>query len=296
MLEFRKITMADRELMTKLFAVNDFRSAEYSFANAFNWSEIFHIEVAFVDNFMLIRAGAERKSYLYPVGFGDLKTAVQWLKTDAAVLQQPFVMHAILPESKLILEQLFPNEFQFTANRDVLDYVYHVEDLINLTGKKYQPKRNHISRFKKNYDWIYEDITTDNLLECIAMNEEWCRVYGCLENYSLRSETCVARCALTHFFDENLLGGLLRVDGQIAAYTVGERINSDTLIVHIEKAFSEKYLGVYQVINQEFVRRHAVGLRYVNREDDAGNEGLRKAKLSYHPAFLLEKYLATSIV
>ena len=295
MLNFHKISMSDRDSMTKLLAVNDFRSAEYSFANAFNWSEIFHVEVAFVENFMLMRVGTDKKSYLYPVGSGDLKTAVQWLKDDAALLQQPFVMHGVLPESKILLEQTFPDEFEFTSNRNIFDYLYRSEDLIHLTGKKYQPKRNHISRFKKTFDWTYETISPDNIQECIDMNEEWCRVYGCIENYSLRSETCVARRALCHFFDENLLGGLLRVDGQIAAYTVGERINSDTLIVHIEKAFSEKYLGVYQVINQEFVQRHAKNLLYVNREDDAGNEGLRKAKLSYHPAFLLEKYIAKAI-
>ncbi|MDR1681121.1 MAG: phosphatidylglycerol lysyltransferase domain-containing protein [Prevotellaceae bacterium] len=292
MMNFRKITLDDRDAVNRCLALSDFRAAEYSFANAFNWSLAFGIEIAFADGFLLQRSGDNPKYYMYPPGAGDIKKVIQAIFDDAAEGGYTAVIRAILPEQKALLEALFPGRFRFTPQRQSFDYIYHSDDLIRLAGRKYQAKRNHAARFKKTFAWTYEPITGDNLAECVAMNQEWCRVYGCHDNLSLRAETCAVRRALLYFSEERQLGGLLRVDGRVAAYTVGEQLNSDTLIVHIEKAFSELFPGAYQVINQEFVRRHAGSLPYVNREDDTGDAGLRKAKLSYHPAFLLEKYIA----
>jgi hypothetical protein len=291
MIDFRPVTIADRDEVNKRLALSDFRAAEYSFANLFNWSGIFHTEIAFWDNLLLFRSGIDRSHYFYPAGTGPVQAAVQWMMDDAAAQHKPFTLRSVQEAGKQQLEQLFPGRFTYTAVRDLFDYVYLAEDLLHLSGKKLQPKRNHISRFKKTFDWQYEDLTEANLAECKAMNEEWCRLYGCLDNASLKMEGCAVCRALNHFTEEGLLGGALRVDGKIIAFTAGEQVNADTLLVHIEKAFGEAYPGAYQVINQEFVRRHAAHLRYVNREDDAGDEGLRKAKLSYRPAFLLEKYI-----
>jgi hypothetical protein len=292
MLNFHKITLSDRSEMMPLFALSDFRAAEYSFANCFNWSRAYGIEIAFHDRFLLVRSGENPLYYTFPVGAGDLKAIFEEIRNDAVATQRPVVFRAILPEQKEQLEQLFPGAFRFTPQRNSFDYVYRSDDLIRLAGKKYQSKRNFISRFKKNNDWRYEPVTSANLPECVAMNDAWCRLYGCNDNQSLKAETCAVHRALLHFADEQLEGGLLRVDGEVVAYTVGEPLNSDTFIVHIEKAFSERFPGAYQVINHEFLQQQAARFPYVNREDDAGDAGLRKAKLSYHPAFLLEKYIA----
>ncbi|MDR2362554.1 MAG: phosphatidylglycerol lysyltransferase domain-containing protein [Prevotellaceae bacterium] len=292
MLSFHKISIDDRDEINRRLALSDFRAAEYSFANSFNWGLAFGIEIAYFDRLLLLRSGDNPKYYLYPSGAGDVETAIQAILDDAAEGGYTACIRAILPEQKAEMEQRFPYRFRFTPQRHSFDYIYHSEDLIRLAGKKYQAKRNHAARFRKTFDWLYEPITGANLSECVAMNKEWCRLYGCNDNLSLKAETCAVQRALLYFFEEELLGGLLRVDGRVIAYTVGERLNSDTLIVHIEKAFSESFPGAYQVINQEFVQRHAAGLPYVNREDDTGDAGLRKAKLSYHPVFLLEKYLA----
>ncbi len=292
MINFRQITMADRACVNQFLSASNFRSAEYSFANIYNWTKAYAIEIAFFEGFLLFRSGKGEKNYVYPAGSGNLAPALQALIDEAAEAGRPFVLRAVQPEGKQLMEQLFPGRFKYTLMRDTFDYIYLSDDLINLTGKKFQPKRNHIARFKKGFNWQYEDITAANLPECEAMNEEWCRIYGCNDNASLAAEACAVRCALHHFNDEALVGGLLRVDGKVIAYTVGEQLNTDTLIVHVEKAFSEVYQGAYQLINQEFVKRHAANLKYVNREDDAGDEGLRKAKLSYQPIFLIEKYMA----
>ncbi|MDR2359427.1 MAG: phosphatidylglycerol lysyltransferase domain-containing protein [Prevotellaceae bacterium] len=295
MINFQAITFADREKTNEILKLSGFRAAEYSFANIFNWSKTFNSEITFFEDFLLCRSGMEKKSYLYPAGAGNLKAAITAMMDDAVLLGQPFVLRAIQAEGKQLLEQLFPGRFHFTLLRNTFDYVYHSEDLINLSGKKYQPKRNLISRFNKNFEWHYETITTGNLQECVQMNDEWCRMYACHENSSLQAETCAVRRALNYFSDEMLVGGLLRVGGKVIAYTVGEQINSDTFIVHIEKAFGEEFPGAYQLINREFAGRHAARLTYINREDDTGDEGLRKAKLSYRPVFMIEKYSAELI-
>ena len=126
------------------------------------------------------------------------------------------------------------------------------------------------------------------------MNLKWCALYGCSDDEGLKKERCAVENAFAHFEAEGLLGGLLREEtgGPVIAYTMGRPLNSDTFIVHIEKAFHD-IQGAYPLINQQFVEHNCQGFTYVNREDDTGAEGLRKAKLSYRPAILLDKYYAT---
>lgn len=123
------------------------------------------------------------------------------------------------------------------------------------------------------------------------MTDEWCALNGCIHDESMQMEACAVRKALEDFIPLKLRGGMLRAGGRLVAYTLGERINSDTFIVHVEKAFSD-VTGAYPMISRTFLEHEAAGLQYVNREDDAGDEGLRKAKLSWNPAYMLEKYLA----
>ena len=141
-------------------------------------------------------------------------------------------------------------------------------------------------------DFLTENITADNIAECLKMNDEWCVKMGCRHNAALSEEKCAVHRTFYHFQGLELEGLLLRAEGRIVAFTVGEPLNSDTYIVHIEKSFPE-YKGSYQAINQlfaEYVQERHPDLIYINREDDAGDEGLRKAKLSYQPVSMVEKY------
>ncbi|MDR3236752.1 MAG: phosphatidylglycerol lysyltransferase domain-containing protein [Prevotellaceae bacterium] len=293
MIDFRLLTLDDQPQVKPLLQAAAERGAEYSFANSLVWGSFYNQQIAFVDGFLVVKAGIDAPHYNFPCGTGDVKAVVQRLADDAAAHGLPFRMRALSEATKLRLEALFPGRFAYAAVRDWADYVYLVGDLTALAGRKYQPKRNLIARFGSEYEneWTYEDVDDRNIDECIAMNEEWCRLNGCLENGSLRTETEAVAAMLAHFRRLDLRGGLLRVAGRVVAYTVGEPLTDDTFIVHIEKAFTE-YRGAYQMINRQFLMHHAGGFRYVNREDDSGDEGLRKAKLSYHPAFLHEKYTA----
>ena len=176
-------------------------------------------------------------------------------------------------------------------DRDIADYIYETQALIELKGRKYHGKKNHINKFSKMYDWSYEAITPENTQECLDMLKKWKAQNCATEDLEKHAEICVSEASLREREFLGLTGGLLRVDGQVVAFTVGEQIHPDTFCVHIEKAFAD-IKGAYSMINQQFLIHEAADCKYVNREDDVGDPGLRKAKLSYHPAFLEEKGVA----
>lgn len=192
-------------------------------------------------------------------------------------------------EDKELLEKLYPGKFEIKLNRDAFDYVYSSEKLINLSGKKLQPKRNHISYFKKNFNWSYEKITKETIHECLSMSEKWLSENLHKSAEDLEKELKIIRCAFENYDMLGYVGGLIRVDGEVIAYTMGEQLTENTFCVHIEKAFSS-IRGAYPMINQQFVQNELSGYKFINREDDVGAENLRKAKLSYAPEILYEKY------
>ena len=290
MINFKPLTIEDASWAVPLLWEAGERGAEYSFANALIWGSFYKVECAKIDNFLLSRSSSSA-NYMYPRGKGDLRFAIDCITQDAAERGAPLVLRGLSKTAKDELERLFPGKFNYTSLRDIADYIYLVKDLSELSGRKFQPKRNLVSRFMKNYNWSYEAITAGNIAECAAMSLEWCRINCCYENCSMEMEGSAAIQMLNCFFDLHLQGGVLRVDGKVIAFTIGEPLNKDTFIVHTEKAFTD-YQGAYQVINQQFIRTNAMDFVYVNREDDAGDLGLRKAKESYQPAFLQEKFLA----
>ena len=184
-------------------------------------------------------------------------------------------------------------------DRDGYDYLYEVERLAELGGKKLHAKRNHINRFvENNPTWAYEEITPATLPECLEMDKEWYRRSlqreGDAEERDLGDEGIALRTAMEHYEELGLEGGLIRVYGEVVAFTIGDRLSADTYDVHFEKAYGELQ-GAYAMINREFARwvraRHPE-IRYLNREDDMGVEGLRKAKQSYYPDLMVEKHTA----
>lgn len=181
------------------------------------------------------------------------------------------------------------HKFAIEYNRDLADYVYETEKLASLAGKKLHAKRNHINKFKNLYpDWSYETLTDDNVEDCFQMALKWRNKNGCEDDPEKNAEMCVTLNSLRLYKELGLRGGVLKAGGQIVAFTVGEPVSDDTFVVHIEKAFAEVD-GAYPMINQQFVQHECMEYEYVNREEDTGAEGLRRAKLSYRPVFLEEK-------
>lgn len=292
MLKFRELQIEDKQLADKILYPLNYRLCEFCFGDLFLWRKIYNTEVAFENDFMFVRYMSDNKRYyLFPAGSGDIKSALQELYRQAVDEGDEFRLACVTPEMKEEIEEYFPGKFEYTPVRNSFDYIYNASDLITLAGRKLHSKRNHISRFERLGNWKYEDITKDNISLCEEMSNEWCKINGCRNNNSLFTESCAVKQAFKHFFDLELSGGVLYLEGRIVAFSMGQKLCNDTYIVHIEKAFSDVE-GAYTMINREFAAHNCKDFVYINREDDAGDEGLRKAKLSYHPAILLEKNFA----
>lgn len=227
-----------------------------------------------------------------PVGTGDLKAVLWELIEDARKENQHFCMLGVCSNMRADLEAILPEQFTFTEDRDYADYIYLRSDLSTLKGKKFQAKRNHINRFRNTYpDYEYTPITPDRIQECLDLEAEWCKVNNCDQQEGTGNERRALIYALHNFEALGLTGGILHVNGKIVAFTFGMPINHETFGVHVEKA-DTSIEGAYAMINYEFANRIPEQYIYINREEDLGLEGLRKAKLSYQPVTILEKYMA----
>lgn len=293
MIDFKEIELKDKEWVDECLKQVKFQGCEYSFTSNYIWRSIYHPKIAKVEGMYCLRSEYQgRYSYCYPAGQGDRKKVITLLLEDAKELGISFRMHGITEDLIEQLEEWFPGLFQFETNRDDSDYIYTVEKLSTLAGKKLHGKRNHINRFKDTDDWEYYDVTSENVQECIEMNREWLARYVTEEDKGLQDEAKAVSEILEHFDELKVKGGILKREGKVVAYTIGEPMNDDTYVIHIEKAFYEVQ-GAYPMINQQFVLCNCQDYKYVNREEDTGDEGLRKAKLSYYPDILLDKYVAT---
>lgn len=292
-LTFHPISLEDRDWMTQKLQEDDLGACEYTFANNFIWSEVYEVEVGQAYDCGMIRY-RERGNfeYSFPFGNGDKKKAIELLRGICTAHQHKLCLYPIVEEERKQLIQWFPGEFEIDADRSDFDYVYTVEKLSTLRGKKLHGKRNHIARFMDDADWSYEALTTDNMNECREMAKLWIGQREEKWNDEMEQEMRVLEKAFTYYKELGLFGGVLRKKGSIVAFTIGERLNSNTMVVHFEKAFPELQ-GAYPMINQQFVLHEGQNFTYVNREEDTGDLGLRKAKLSYYPDILLKKYYAT---
>ena len=293
MIPFQDITLADKDTITSFTMKSNRRNCDLSFSNLCSWRFLYNTQFAVVDNFLVFKFWAgEQLAYMMPVGTGDLKAALKELIEDAGKENQSFCMLGVCANMRAELETILPEQFTFTEDRDYADYIYLRSDLSTLKGKKFQAKRNHINRFRNTYpDYEYAPITPDRIQECLDLEAEWCKVNNCAQQEGTGNERRALVYALHNFEVLGLTGGILRVNGKIVAFTFGMPINHETFGVHVEKA-DTTIDGAYAMINYEFANRIPEQYIYINREEDLGIEGLRKAKLSYQPVTILEKYMA----
>ena len=301
MIEFRAPTPTDKAWAGPLLEQCGSRGCGYDFPNIYIWQKAYGTAIAQVEGMLAIRmAGPEGPTYMLPVGPGDLTAALRALEADAAAFGEPLCLVGIDPAQRELLEGIYPGRLTFEPQRDSWDYLYDIDRLADLGGKKLHAKRNHINRFiQNNPSWVFEPITRESLPECMEMDREWYRrslVPG--EEAGEREqgpEGLALHAAVANYEELGLEGGLIRVYGEVVAFTIGDKMAGDTYDVHFEKAYGELQ-GAYAMINREFarwVRDHHPEVRYLNREEDLGVEGLRKAKESYYPDLMAEKYTAT---
>lgn len=298
MIEFKRPQLEDAAWIDPIFRASGLRSCEYTFTNLYTWAEAYDETVAMVDGFLVIRVGAEGGSYSWGVGTGERRQMVLSLYQDALERGCPFRVVGLTEEQTHELEALFPGKFEFENYRDGADYCYTVDKLADLAGKKLHAKRNHIHRFVDNYpNWHVAEITRENIDQCLALARDWEKAEkeaGLADWTEEKGETAL-RISARHYEALDLEGLILYGDEKPLAFTMGRIISGDTYDVFFEKAYSD-IQGAYPMINREFarwVREHHPEVVYLNREDDLGEPGLRKSKLSYHPDLMVEKYLAS---
>ena len=289
---FHNVTLDDKKWIKDIFSKEKRLACEYSFGNIFTYTANFPILVAEAYGCFVSKCVFDDElMYCFPVGGGDIKAALDFIIEDAQGEEKKCILFGINEKNKEILIREYGDRFEIYADRGGMDYVYNTDDLINLKGKKYQPKRNHISFFEKTYSWTYETMNAENVYDCVHMTENWLYQSALKDKSDLVDELQIIRKVAEYFDKLDYKGGIIRIDGEVIAYAMGEELTKDTFCVHFEKAYPG-IRGAYPLINREFVKNELSSYTYIDREDDVDSENLRKAKLSYYPAFLIDEYEA----
>ena len=294
MIPFRKLTGKDLPEFTRYYPHCEERGCEYSFANIWIWGRQ---RAAFMDGFLVLFSQFDRFSlYPFPLGDGNVKPVLDAIIHDARARGIPCRISSMTEADCQLLEQLYPGQFRFHTDRDSYDYVYAIEDLATLRGKRYQSKRNFVNRFWENHPNCRILPLGDDTVDAIReLAQAWYvskMQQDPLSDFYL--EQLALERALSNWKCLELEGLVLMEEGQPLAMTLGSRLSEISFDIHFEKAL-DTAPGAYAVINQAFAQyllQKYPQLQYLNREDDMGIPGLRKAKLSYRPHHLVEKHWA----
>lgn len=296
MLTYKNITLEDREIFEPFMKKPYFQSCIQSFQTLMLWSKIYNTRYAVADGWLLVRSGPP-EYYTYPFGSGDVRDAIELLLKDAHESGEKLRFHGLTREQKELLEQLYPGKFSYTPDRSNAEYIYEASKLATFAGKKLHAKRNFINRFVENHpDWRFEPITGENIPAIKEMHREWT-----LQNEGtadgLHEEGCVVRRCLNDYDKLGMAGGVLWADGKVMGFSITSPISDTMADINIEKAVAEEP-GAYPMVCREMVKmlmEKNPSLQFVNREEDMGEEGLRKSKESYQPIYLLEKFITEEI-
>lgn len=291
MIDFAPLDIAKKAAYDRILMHCGHRGCEYSFNNLYLWGRQ---KAAFYGSHLLFFSQFNRKSvYLFPVGTGEVKPALDAVIADAKERGIPCRLTGLLEADCATLEQLYPGQFRYHFDRNTFDYIYAIDDLAELKGKRFQKKRNHLNRFWQTHpDCRPEPLSEKNLPEVTAFVETW---YALRQQEDPHADFHMEKAALGKALNQaDALGmeGLVLRDGdRIIAMTMGSPLSPESFDIHFEKALDIAD-GAYAAVNQCFARHlkeKYPALRWLNREDDLGLEGLRKAKLSYHPDHMIEK-------
>ena len=281
---FRKITIADKGSFDTYFSKYPPDLSERTFTNFFIWRECDRSQVTLINGNPCVAAFPENEPpyFFEPLGDNRIRETLH-----VCLSRVPRFSRV----SEGFMKEYFEGKegFKIELDRDHCDYVYSRDDLIDLKGRKYDGKRNKIRRFLKSYIPLYEKLTEDNAADCLRLLGRWKKAKAA----SLCLDAPIKE-TLVNFSKLNVKGAIVKVNGAVEAFTIGERLNDDTAVIYIEVA-NPQIDGLSQYINQQFCLREWGQFKHINREEDLGDTGLRRAKLSYHPIKLMNKYNVTFI-
>jgi len=284
-INFKKVTFEDRvEIEFFLNKFSSFCLSAFTFSTLVAWERVYHYQWTISDDTLLLKfiSLEDNKEHLMqPVG--EFRTTLQdKIVRYARSLSYRLTIYGVSNEFISRFPE-FVSHFERAEHRDMDNYIYSAEDLAILKGGNYQPKRNLIKQLETNNHWSSEAVSEENVPACLEIINKICDQNELDKDSYLGHELKALEFVLTHFSRLKQHGILIRIDNKPVAFSIYEHLNPSTCVVHFEKAMRE-YKGLYQLVNRETAKQILLkGCKYINREEDLGIEGLRKAKLSYHP-------------
>lgn len=283
--KFVPVSLADMKTYREFHAASGSRAADYSFTNLWGWAEHYGLEWRFTEHLCWIRQTKPYERYWAPMGRWD---KADWAATGEFPSGRKFFR--VPEELRDIWRAQLPVSFEEEEARGQWDYLYSAAELASLSGNRFHKKKNLLNQFLKKYpEHVYAPMNVECVESVLGMQAEWYHWYECAGSEALLAENTAIFRVLSHWdMLSGLRGGAITRKGKVIAYTVGEALADDTLVVHFEKGTTE-FKGIYQAINAFFVRDAGADKTYVNREQDMDDEGLRQAKESYNPVEYVRK-------
>jgi len=293
MLDFQPLMLEDLPRLRKYFTINPGRLCDSTPGSTFIWRDLYRVEYAEYNGSLYFKVTTPDAEVTFPLPLGeDRQEHYCTLSAHCCEAGVPISFYPVPREELDELQAFFPNTAAI-SNRDSADYLYRAEDLKYFKGKKLSGQRNHVNKFRKSYDgiWEFKAITAADIPAVSDFLDDYARRWN-KPSPSFWEDIRKTHEILDNFRTYGLVGGMLLVEGRIAGFSLGEVVG-DTLFTHIEKA-DRDFDGCYQMLVAQFAQMYAVdGVDFINREDDTGDPGLRTSKLSYHPVALLEKFSVT---
>lgn len=289
--DFKPMKLEDREIINEILLGYQPQISELTFTNFYIWRKKYRFRWSLYKNdTVIVLAGNENVCCAFqPFGPDSIEASIvilQYLKNKKK-LQNARIERADEKTARALSDN---RSFHIEPQREHFDYLYNTEDLVELSGRKYHSKRNHITRFESMYgSYQYSPLFFTHINDCLELSDRWCTVHRCDLSSGLCEEWVAIKEALLNFESLKLRGGVILIDNRVEAFSFGEFLNSETVVVHIEKASTE-YHGLYSMINKLTTEREWRDIPYVNREQDLGDQGLIQAKESYLPVRMVKKF------
>ena len=289
-MQFEKLDIIYKNLYEH-YTNKQYQCSEASFSNMYIWRNETNVYIKVIEDMLVLRVFIDGK-YKFVMPFGDANNYCRCIKELYNLCKASNIELIIIGADYQFINSIkdLGLDFTYEQDRNAQDYIYLSENLSALSGKKLHSKRNHVNKFKSLYTYEYVDLKENMLDECFEKTKAWMhsKYEGNQEKY--KKELLTLKDLFENFSYFNLFGGAIYIEGTLIAYSIGEYLSNDTALIHVEKADTD-YEGSFAIINYEFANRLKANYKYINREEDMGIEGLRKAKLSYRPEYLTDKLI-----
>lgn len=290
---YRPLELAHRAEIQDFLRADPPLVSELTFTNLYIWRAWYRPQWRILADCLLVIMSPEgTKPFGLPPlclsGTGDKAAALAALCADLNKFAGEAEVHRL--DRASIGTYVDPAGYEIIPDRDNSDYVYLTNDLAELAGRKFHKKKNQVNKFYKSFEFEFRPLEGEVIDLALNLQESWCSLRACVENRSLNQEDLAVHQALTRAGELDWQGGAIVINGRVEAFSMGEALNPETTVCHVEKANPE-IPGLYVAINQQCCQKVWPERKYINREQDLGSEGLRRAKESYQPDHLVDKYI-----